>query len=104
MKFLIIAALLALLLLLLYSKLYPYLKLLKKVLGAARNIADSPAGRSGAFEGTSVKADKKLVRCVACGTWVPAERAIGVKGGSSVYCSRECVEKSTHSKERKMAG
>jgi hypothetical protein len=103
LKFIIIAALLALLLLLLYSKLYPYLKILKKILGAAKSIADAPGNSDAAFRG-GAKADRKLARCVACGTWIPAERAIGVSAGLSVYCSRECLEKSANSNERKMAG
>ena len=104
MKFLVIAALLALLILLLYSRLYPYLKILQKILGAAKTIGDSPPNSSDAFRGSTTKQDRKLVRCVSCGTWIPAERAIGTSAGLSVYCSRECLEKSSNGKERKIAG
>jgi hypothetical protein len=104
LKFLVIAALFSLLLLLLYSKLYPYLRILKKILGAAKTMADVPTNASRASGDSAAKADRKLVRCVACGIWIPADRAIGVGAGPSVYCSRECIEKSADGKKRKIAG
>ena len=102
MKFLVIGALFALLLLLVYSRIYPYLQILKKLFGAARTVSSSPT--SGPSSGATMKSDARLVRCVSCGTWIPANRAIGNKAGQSVYCSRECIEKSSNGKERKIAG
>ncbi|MCM3900522.1 MAG: hypothetical protein ND866_02340 [Pyrinomonadaceae bacterium] len=102
MKYLIIGALLALVFLLVYSRLQPYIELLRKVSSALKGTLDSnssPATRSG-----STKAENKLVRCVACGTWIPAERAIGAGSNMSEYCSRECLEKAASGKERKLAG
>jgi len=105
LKFLVIVALLSLLLLLLYSRIYPYILIIKKLFsGVARTIDDSPGAPSGNFKRSTTKADGKLVRCVGCGTWIPAGRAIGNKAGSSIYCSRECIEKTSNSKERKIAG
>ncbi|HKB69048.1 MAG TPA: hypothetical protein VKC61_24620 [Pyrinomonadaceae bacterium] len=101
MKILVIAALFSLLLLLLYSRIYPYLLILKKIFGVAKTITDSPAGTS---RSETAKTDGKLVRCLGCGTWIPAGRALGNKTGSSVYCSRDCIEKSSNGKERKIAG
>jgi len=103
LKILVIVALFSLLLLLLYSRIYPYILILKKILGVAKTITYSPAN-SGASGSETAKSDGKLVRCVGCGTWIPAGRAIGNKTGSSVYCSRECVEKTSNGKERKIAG
>jgi hypothetical protein len=104
LKFLVIAALFSLLLLLLYSRLYPYLQLLKKILGIAKTVADSPAGSGRSSTSSTTKTDGKLVRCVGCGTWIPAERAIGNRAGLPIYCSRDCVEKQSKNKERKIAG
>ena len=101
MKILVIVALFSLLLLLLYSRIYPYLLILKKIFGVAKTITDSPAGTS---RSETAKTDGKLVRCVGCGTWIPAGRAIGNKTGASVYCSRDCIEKASNGKERKIAG
>jgi hypothetical protein len=103
LKILVIVALFFLLLLLLYSRIYPYILILKKIFGVAKTMTDS-ANPGAAATGGTAKSDGKLVRCVGCGTWIPAGRAIGNKTGSSVYCSRECVEKTSNGKERKIAG
>ena len=101
LKYLIIASVLALLLLLLYSKLHPYIKMLGKIVGTVKTIANSG---SVAGASTRSKVDGKLIRCVSCGTWVPADRAIGSRVGASSYCSRACLEKPSNGKERKIAG
>jgi len=103
LKILVIVALFSLLLLLLYSRIYPYILILKKIFGVAKTMTDS-ANPGATATGATAKSDGKLVRCVGCGTWIPAGRAIGNKTGSSVYCSRECVEKTSNGKERKIAG
>ena len=102
MKILVIVALFSLLLLLLYSRIYPYLLILKKIFGVAKTITDSPAN-AGTSGSKTAKSDGKLVRCVSCGTWIPTERAIGAGGGRPIYCSRECIEKSAASDKRKAA-
>ena len=103
MKYLVIGAVVALLLIFIYSRLEPYLKVIRKVLSVLRGTSTggnvSPAGRGG-----SIRTENKLVRCVACGTWIPADRAIGPGSRMSEYCSRECLEKSAGGKERKLAG
>jgi len=103
LKFLVILALFALLLLLLYSRVYPYLQALKKIVTAARTMTDSGVS-SNTAGGEAGRTDKRLVRCVACGTWVPAERASGSNMGGPVYCSRECMEKKSDRREKKLAG
>ena len=35
---------------------------------------------------------KPLVNCARCGTWVPQDRAISLRGGTS-YCSTACPER-----------
>ncbi|HAF13986.1 MAG TPA: hypothetical protein DCK99_09865 [Blastocatellia bacterium] len=104
MKFLVISFLFSLLLLLLYSRLRPYVIFLRKLLGAAKTMAEPQPDPKAAFRGNATRGDSKLVRCVACGTWIPSERAIGANAGRSVYCSRECLEKMSNGKERKLAG
>ena len=103
LKYLVIAALVALLLLLLYSRVHPYIQFLKKILGAAKTVADSQSTGGRAVRNSRAKVDGKLVRCVSCGTWIPAERAIGPKTNLASYCSRECLEKSSASDKRKAA-
>jgi hypothetical protein len=100
LKALVIAALFALFLLLVYSKIYPYLQALKKVFSVAKNITNAPRDDARGFQ--RGKLQEKLVRCVGCGTWIPSDRAIGNNAGASIYCSRECLENPAV-KERKAA-
>jgi hypothetical protein len=100
LKYLVVAALLSLLLLLLYSRLYPYLQIVKKVFGVAKNITDTPRDASV----RAAKTEGRLVRCESCGTWIPADRAIGFKSGRTKYCSRECIEKGASRPNIKAAG
>jgi len=103
LKYLVIGAVLALLFIFVYSRLEPYIAILRKVLrllsGTLQSQSDNASRRSG-----SIKTENKLIRCVACGTWIPTERAIGAGNKMSAYCSRECLEKSAGGKERKLAG
>jgi hypothetical protein len=103
LKFLVIAGLLALLFLLVYSRVYPYLQALKKILSTARSVSDSAFSANTATR-ENIRTDNKLVRCVGCGTWVPAARAVSTSSGSPVYCSRECMEKKSDRREKKLAG
>ncbi|MFN2511076.1 MAG: hypothetical protein ABR568_06475 [Pyrinomonadaceae bacterium] len=102
LKYLIIGVLVALLFLLIYSRLRPYIELLRKVSSALKGGLD--ANSSAVPRGRSTKSENKLVRCVACGTWIPAERAIGAGSNMSEYCSRECLEKAATGEKRKLAG
>ncbi len=102
LKYLIIGALVAIVFLLIYSRLRPYIELLRKVSSAFKGTFN--AHSSAVSSGRSIKSENKLVRCVACGTWIPAERAIGAGSNMSEYCSRECLEKAATAKKRKLAG
>jgi len=103
LKYLVIAALASLLFLLLYARLRPYIIFLQKILGTVKTVADSQSYGSGPGRSSAPKVDGKLVRCVSCGTWIPADRAIGPKTNLASYCSRECLEKSPASDKRKAA-
>jgi hypothetical protein len=88
LRYLVIAALLFLFLLLLYSRVRPYIQAIKKVMASLQGGAQQATGETR----SSAKVESKLVRCVACGTWIPANRVISAMG-SSAFCSRECLEK-----------
>lgn len=103
MKYLVVGALFSLLFLLIYSRVYPYIQVLKKILGTVKTVASSQSAGSGSRQTSKVRSDSKLVRCVGCGTWIPSDRAIGAGGGVSVYCSRECIEKTSAGTSRKAA-
>jgi hypothetical protein len=40
-------------------------------------------------------ASGKLVNCAKCGTWVPENKAINLRGGT-FYCSSTCLEATTN--------
>jgi hypothetical protein len=101
LKYLILAALLGLVLGLIYSRLRPYLKLFRKVVESLNAATDNPAATGGAQRSVS---KNKLVRCDSCGTWIPAERAVHLGSGLASFCSAECLTKNSQQQERKLAG
>ena len=101
MKYLIIAALVSIVLVIVYSRVRPYLKLFRKVVESL-NVATEGTATPATPERTPSK--NKLVRCDSCGTWIPAERAMHLGSGLASYCSSECLTKNSQTKERKLAG
>ena len=100
MKYLIIAALVSIVFVLVYTRVRPYLKLIQKVVQSLNVVTDintSTATRQ------KVASRNKLVRCDSCETWIPAERALSLNSGLATFCSTECMSKPA-SKERKLAG
>lgn len=96
LKYVVIAVLVFLLLLFIYSRLSPYFKLIGKIVGTLKSITNPPADFSAPR--SRVKVDRKLVKCAACGTWVPADRTVGHN-----YCSKECLDKSSRSESHRAA-
>ena len=90
MKYLIIAALVSIVFVLVYTRVRPYLKLIQKIvqsLNVATDINTSTAVQQ------KTPSRNKLVRCDGCGTWIPAERALSVGSGLATYCSPECFSR-----------
>ena len=100
-KYLIIAALLGIVFVLVYSRVRPYLKLIQKVMQSLNVAADL---NTTAVSPQKTPSKNKLVRCERCGTWIPAERALNLNSGLATFCSAECMAKEPTSKERKIAG
>ena len=89
MKYVIIAALVSIIFVLVYSRVRPYLKLIQELTNSL-NAPPEP----------KIASRNKLVRCDRCGTWIPADRALKLGSGLATYCSAECLEQ----KQRKVAG
>ena len=102
MKYLIIAALVGIAFVLIYSRVRPYLKLFRKVVESLNAATDNNAPATAGRERTPSK--NKLVRCDSCGTWIPAERAVHLGSGLNSFCSAECLTKNSQPQERKLAG
>ena len=88
MKYVIIAALVSIIFVLVYSRIRPYLKLIQEL----TNSLNAPPEQK-------TPSRNKLVRCDRCGTWIPANRAMKLGSGLATYCSAECMAQ----KQRKVA-
>lgn len=105
MKYVVIITLLLAVALFLYWRLRPYLKMAGKVLGFVRDVqrmsegaprdqsATTRARRSAGRNDGGGAAAERLVRCSSCGTWLPASRAVTLRGSNEAYCSHECMER-----------
>ena len=101
MKYLIIAALLSIIFVLVYARVRPYLKLIQKVMQSFNVVTE--INTSAATTQPKTPSKNKLIRCDSCGTWIPAERALSLNSGLATFCSTECMAKEP-SKKRKLAG
>ena len=99
MKYLLVLALVALVAFMIYWRLRPYLRGVRRFLGVLREVnrmraaartdlPRKPAQRRSASA-------EKLVRCAACGTWATASNAVNL--GGATYCSHACLERSADS-------
>jgi len=88
MKYVVIAALVSIIFVLVYSRIRPYLKLIQEL----TNSLNAPPEQK-------TPSRNKLVRCDRCGTWIPADRAMKLGSGLATYCSAECMAQ----KQRKVA-
>ena len=90
MKYLIIAALVSIVFVLVYTRVRPYLKLIQKVVQSLNVVTD--INTSTAVQ-QKTASHNKLVRCDGCGTWIPSERALSLNSGLATYCSPECFNR-----------
>ena len=103
MKYLIVLALFAAVAFLVYWRLRPYIRGVRRFLGVLREVkrvreGGAPAGFP-QESGPKKVANEKLLRCAACGTWMPASRAVRLRGGAS-YCSHACLERAADAPQR----
>lgn len=96
MKYVVVLALFAAVAFIIYWRLRPYIRGARRLIGALREVnrMRAPGARPGFPQQTSPKraSDEKLLRCAACETWMPASRAVSLRGGAS-YCSHACLER-----------
>jgi hypothetical protein len=100
-KYLIIAGLVSIIFVLVYSRVRPYLKLIQKLANSLNVVTDISASTASREKSPS---RNQLIRCDSCGTWIPAERALNLSSGLAKFCSPECMAKENSAKERKIAG
>lgn len=85
LKYLVVIALAALLLVLLLQRLRPYLRIAHEFIKTFRHFQQMSATRA------RNQQPEKLVCCETCGTWVPSGRALTAGAGDSIYCSTDCL-------------
>jgi len=95
-KYLIALALFAAVALLVYWRLRPYIRGVRRFIGVVREMRrmseGAPSGLPRQEASPKKAAADKLLRCAACGTWMPASRAVSLRGGAT-YCSHACLER-----------
>ena len=99
MKYVVILALFAAVAFLVYWRLRPYIRGVRRLLGVVREVNRMRTGAPpGANAGRAPKkvSNEKLLRCAACGTWMPASRAVSLRAGAT-YCSHACLERAADS-------
>lgn len=104
MRQLVIFGIFAFIFILLYLRLRPFIRIARQMFGVAREaqrvVRNEPAASS-TQRGT---AGERLVRCSACGTWIPAGRAAKLRASNTSYCSHACLESAAEVTKRKAAG
>ncbi|HEV7891591.1 MAG TPA: PP0621 family protein [Pyrinomonadaceae bacterium] len=101
MKYLFVLALFAAVAFIIYWRLRPYLRGVRRFLGVLREVNRMRAAARGemprepAPRRRAAATTDKLVRCAACGTWATSSRAVNL--GGATYCSHACLERSADS-------
>jgi hypothetical protein len=88
LKVLFVIGLVALLFLLLYRRLRPYLKVVRNFLNSIRQFQQISANQAGRQR--PEQQSEKLVQCEACGTWIPIGRALSSGSSDKFFCSAAC--------------
>jgi hypothetical protein len=93
MKYLLLLALFAIVAFLIYWRLRPYIATARRVLGFVRDARNLSTDAPSAGTRRASRAGEKLLRCESCGTWLPASRALALRGSANAYCSHACLER-----------
>jgi hypothetical protein len=102
LKYLIILLVLGFLLALLYLRLRPYINTARRIFGFVREAQRLNVNRSTATPPQRAAAkQEQLLRCAACGAWLPASRALVLHATNSTYCSPACLEHAAGQTERR---
>jgi hypothetical protein len=99
LKYLFVLALFAIVAFMIYWRVRPYLRGVRRFLGVVREVNRvRNAARTDLPRDTAARRaapDEKLTRCAACGTWAAASRAVNL--GGATYCSHACLERAADS-------
>ncbi|MFN2453087.1 MAG: hypothetical protein ABR577_02590 [Pyrinomonadaceae bacterium] len=93
MKFLIIATIIAFVCAFIFLRLRPYILFIKRLLDTTRDLREVSNNNPFNTTRTQSTESNRLSRCSACGVWIPASRALTLRGSSALYCSPDCLER-----------
>ncbi|MDT5158274.1 MAG: hypothetical protein QOH51_2631 [Acidobacteriota bacterium] len=111
MKYLFVLGLFAVVAFFFYWRLRPYIRGVRRFLGVVREMNRVRAGAAPQSDIPRTQSDiprrkqpvsapnERLVRCAACGTWMPASRAVSLRAGTT-YCSHSCLERAADSPQK----
>jgi len=102
LKLLIVLGVFVVILLLIYLRLRPYIRMARQMFGVAREVRRVVRDDAVSINRTADAGDR-LVRCDACQTWIPASRALKLRSSSASYCSHACLESKAEESKRKAA-
>ena len=104
MKYLFVLSLIALAAFAVYWRLRPYIRGVRRFLRVVREVNRMSTTRPQTGvprESTQTRApSERLVRCAACGTWIPAASAVALRATGATYCSHSCLERAADSPRR----
>jgi len=102
-KYLVVLALFAVVAGYAYWRLRPYIHGALRLVSALREVNRMRVGArpSDLPRQSKPKAavNERLLRCAACGTWMPASRAVSLRAGAT-YCSHACLERAADSPQK----
>jgi hypothetical protein len=105
LKLLVVTGILAVIFLLIYLRLRPFIRMARQMFGVARDVQGAMRQKPASSSTRAGGASDKLVRCEACGTWTPFSRAVRLRSSNSSYCSHACLESAAQgSSKHKAAG
>jgi hypothetical protein len=95
-KYLVVLALFAAVAFMIYWRMRPYIRGVRRFLGVLREVKRMSAGARGQDlprRRQESAPGEKLARCAACGTWTAASRAVTLRATGVSYCSHSCLER-----------
>lgn len=103
MKYLFVFFLFGLVAFMIYWRMRPYIRGVRRFLGVLREVNRMSASAPQDLPRPSQQqhaAGEKLARCAACGTWMPASRAVTLRATGVTYCSHSCLERAAAAKHK----
>jgi hypothetical protein len=104
LKLLIVLGIFAVIFLLLYLRLRPFIRMARQMFGVARDVQGAMRQEPAASSTQRSGAGDRLVRCSSCATWVPSSRAIKLRSSNASYCSHDCLQQAAEINKHKAAG